>query len=80
MVSSASTTASAALLASHGEVSPQTAGVAVVLTSISSALINLPLVYGQTKHKALTRRLAVISFAVVLLGLAVMILVERFGR
>jgi uncharacterized membrane protein (DUF4010 family) len=80
MVSSASATASAALLASRGQVSPHTAGAAVVLASVSSALINLPLVYEQTKHTALTRRLSIISFAVVLLGLAAMVLLERFGR
>jgi len=80
LVSSASATASAALLASHDQVSPQTAGVAVVLTSMASALINLPLIYQQTKHKVLTRRLTTISFAVVLLGLAVMLLVERLRR
>lgn len=80
MASSASTTASAALLAAHGQVSPHTAGAAVVLASVSSALINVPLVYEQTKHKALTLRLTIISSAVVLLGLAAMVLVERFGR
>ena len=80
MVSSASATASAALLAAHGQVSPHTAAAAVVLASVSSALINLPLVYQQTKHKALTLRLTIISSAVVLLGLAAMVLVERFGR
>jgi uncharacterized membrane protein (DUF4010 family) len=80
MVGSASTTASAALLASHGQVSRQTAGVAVVLRSMASALISLSLIYEQTKHKLLTRRLTIISFTAVLLGLAVMLFVERLGR
>ncbi len=80
IVSSASATASAALLASHGQVSPHTAGAAVALASVSSALINLPLVYEQTKHKALTRRLTIIWSAVVLLGLVAMALVQRLGR
>jgi uncharacterized membrane protein (DUF4010 family) len=79
LVSSASTTASAALLAAHNQITPHTAGIAVVLTSVSSALVNLPLIYQQTRHKDLTRTLTMISFAVVLLGLAAMFLFQKFG-
>jgi uncharacterized membrane protein (DUF4010 family) len=79
LVSSASTTASAALLAAHNQITPQTAGIAVVLTSVSSALVSLPLIYQQTRHKALTRTLTIISFVVVLLGLAAMVLLQRFA-
>jgi uncharacterized membrane protein (DUF4010 family) len=77
LVSSASTTASAALLAVHHQITPQTAGVAVVLTSVSSALVSLPLIYQQTKHKGLTRTLTIVSFVVVLLGLAAMVLLQN---
>ncbi|HXZ39727.1 MAG TPA: DUF4010 domain-containing protein [Terriglobales bacterium] len=80
LVSSASTTASAALLAAHSQITPNTAGVAIVLTSVSSALVNLPLIYQQTKHKALTRTLTAISVVVVVLGLVVMVLLQRFSR
>jgi len=80
LVSSASTTASAALLAAHSQITPHTAGVAVVLTSVASALVNLPLIYQQTKHKSLTRTLTVISVVVVLLGLAAMVLLQRFSH
>jgi uncharacterized membrane protein (DUF4010 family) len=79
-VSSASTTASAALLASRGQITPNTAGIAVVLTSISSALVNLPFIYQQTKQKGLTRTLTIMSLVVVLLGLAVMFLLQRFDH
>jgi uncharacterized membrane protein (DUF4010 family) len=77
-VSSASTTASAALLATHGQLTPQTGGVAVVLASMSSALSNLPVIYQQTKEKELTRAVSVVSFALVLLGLLVLLVRERF--
>ena len=42
LVSSASTTATAAALSAAGKIDPATAGLATVLTSISSALVNLP--------------------------------------
>jgi uncharacterized membrane protein (DUF4010 family) len=77
-VSSASTTASAALLTTHGQLTPQTGGVAVVLASMSSALSNLPVIYQQTKEKELTRTVSVVSFALVLIGLLVLLVRERF--
>lgn len=69
LVSSASTTATAAALATTGKITPETAGVAAVLTSMTSALVNLPIVYQQTRETALVRRLAVTSALVVILGL-----------
>jgi uncharacterized membrane protein (DUF4010 family) len=79
-VSSASTTASAALLTAHGQLMPRTGGIAVVLASMSSALSNLPVIYQQTKEKELTRAVSVVSFALVLLGLLVLLVRERFLR
>jgi uncharacterized membrane protein (DUF4010 family) len=72
VVSSASATAAAATMAVHGKLSPQVAGVATVFASISSALINLPLVERQTKDKKLTRSLAAISVLLVAIGLIVL--------
>jgi len=77
-VSSASTTASAALLTTHGQLTPETGGIAVVLASMSSALSNLPVIYQQTKEKELTRTVSVVSFALVLIGLLVLLIRERF--
>jgi uncharacterized membrane protein (DUF4010 family) len=77
-VSSASTTASAALLVAHGQLAPQTGGVAVVLASMSSALSNLPVIYQQTKEKELTRTVSVVSFTLVLIGLLVLLIRERY--
>ncbi len=78
LFSSASTAASAALMASDGKISPHLAGAAVVLTSVSSALVNLPLIYQQTRHKALGRAVALITLAVVLLGLGVLAVQQKF--
>ena len=77
IVSSASTTAAAATMVVHGKLSPQVAGVATVFASISSALVNLPLVERQTHDKKLTRSLTAVSFILVAIGLIVLALRER---
>ncbi len=69
-ISSASTTAAAATLVAAGHLDPTTGGIATVLTSMTSALVNMPLVYQQTQQVALTRRLAVITSLIVVMGLA----------
>jgi uncharacterized membrane protein (DUF4010 family) len=78
MVSSASTTGAAAILALHGKVTPEMAGVATVVTSMASALSNLPMVHQQIRHWALTRKLATLSSLVVGLGLITMLIFARF--
>lgn len=75
LVSSASTTAAAAKLASSGHISVTMAGLATILTSISSAFVNLPLVYQETKDKELTRKLAVLTFLSIVAGLVLMAIV-----
>ncbi len=80
LVSSASTTAAGALMAAHGRLQPDMAGVAAVLASIASALVNLPLVYQQTRQKALIRTLSAICFALVFAGLLVLLIRERSLR
>jgi uncharacterized membrane protein (DUF4010 family) len=79
MVSSASTTAAAAILASHGEIAAYTAGLATVLTSIASALSNLPVIYRVTGNAGMTRRLAIKTGAVVLIGGAGLVIQYGFG-
>ncbi len=74
-VSSASTTAAAAKLASAGKTTAAIAGLATVLTSISSAFVNLPLAHQLTHDKALTRKLAVTTLMCILGGLVLMIIV-----
>jgi uncharacterized membrane protein (DUF4010 family) len=77
-VSSASTTAAAATMAIHGKLSSDVAGVATVFASITSALVNLPLVERQTHDKRVTRTLTVISVLLVAIGLVVLAMRERF--
>ena len=76
-VSSASTTASAALMASDGTIAPHLAGAAAVLATVSSSLVTLPLIYQQTRHKALSRAVALITVAVALLGLGVLVFQQK---
>jgi uncharacterized membrane protein (DUF4010 family) len=78
LVSSASTTATAASLTVAGTISPEIAGIATILTSVSSSLVNLPLVYQQTRQPQLVRTLTTISIAIVLLGAITCILTHRF--
>jgi len=71
LISSASTTASAASLAASGTIAPETAGLAVVLASMASALASLPVVYVQTRGVRLFRMLALSTGVVVAIGLSV---------
>lgn len=77
LVSSASTTGAAASLAMHGSITPQMAGTATVLTSMTSALSNLPILHQQLHKPVLSRKLIAISLAIVLLGLLATFAVSR---
>jgi uncharacterized membrane protein (DUF4010 family) len=78
LVSSASTTAAAANLAMQSKVTAAQAGIAVVLTSMASALIDLPVVQRQVKTKSIVRQLAISSFLQIAMGIAVLLLQWRF--
>jgi uncharacterized membrane protein (DUF4010 family) len=80
LFSSASTTAAAANMAMHGHVNQFQAGVAVVLTSISSALINIPLVQRQPKLRSQMRKLVFSSALQVVVGIAILFLQSRVIR
>lgn len=77
LISSASTAATAAALAASGSISPFTAGMGTVFTSISSALVDLPLIYQQTHDVKLTRKLTIASAGISLIGM-LSLLVERW--
>jgi uncharacterized membrane protein (DUF4010 family) len=77
LFSSASTTAAAANMAMHGHVSSSQAGIAVVLTSISSAMINLPLVQRQAKLRSQMRELVFSSALQMIIGIAILWLQVR---
>jgi uncharacterized membrane protein (DUF4010 family) len=70
LVSSASTSAAAANLVGHGQIQSALAGEGVVLTSVASALINLPILHRNARNPALSRRLAVLTVLLCVIGIA----------
>jgi uncharacterized membrane protein (DUF4010 family) len=80
LFSSASTTAAAANLVMRGHVSQSQAGIAVVLTSIASAVINLPLVQRQAKLQSQMRELIFSSGLQVTIGIAILCFQSRIVR
>lgn len=70
LVSSASTSAAAANMVGHGQMQAGLAGEGVVLASLASALINLPLIYRNAKNYALSRRITVVTLILVVIGIA----------
>jgi uncharacterized membrane protein (DUF4010 family) len=76
LMSSASTTAAAANMVAHGQLQPGLAGTGVVLASLASALINLPIIHRQAKNPVLSRRLAALTIVLAILGIAVLLLRE----
>lgn len=69
LVSSASTTAAAATMAMHGQISPSLAGSATVLASLASAAVNLPIVWRTTANKAVFRRLVIQTAGIMAAGI-----------
>jgi uncharacterized membrane protein (DUF4010 family) len=76
LVSSASTAGAAATLALHGKITPETAGIATVLTSMTSALSNLPLLHQQIRQWRITRPVVLLSFAIVAAGLVTLVAIQ----
>jgi uncharacterized membrane protein (DUF4010 family) len=77
-VSSASTTGAAATLAMRHNIDMPTAGLATALTSMTSALSNLPLLHQQIRQPAVTRKAVLLSFGIVAIGLFATLIVYRF--
>ena len=71
-VSSASTTAAAANLLTHGNVSAQQAGTATVLTSIASTTMNLPIVKRQIKVKGVMREIVLATILQGIVGITIL--------
>lgn len=69
LVSSASTTAAAATMAMHGQITPSLAGSATVLASLASAAVNLPIVWRTTNDKAVFRRLVIQTAGIMTAGI-----------
>jgi uncharacterized membrane protein (DUF4010 family) len=77
LVSSASTSAAAASMVGHGGMRATLAGEGVVVASVASALINLPIVYRNARNRTISRRLATITVSLCLLGLAFLAVQEH---
>lgn len=78
LVSSASTTVAAATMAMHGKISPSLAGSATVLTSLASAVVNLPIVWRTIKDKTIVKRLTIEMVTVVVVGIVAVVLDRVF--
>ncbi len=76
LVSSASTTAAAATMAMHGKITAALAGSATVLTSLTSAAVNLPIIWKTTKDKTVMRALTIKMATVIGTGI-VAVAVDR---
>jgi uncharacterized membrane protein (DUF4010 family) len=68
IVSSASAVAAAANLAAAGALSPQVAGIAAVIASGASTIVDLPILARLGQDRTLTRRVAVVLAAAMALG------------
>jgi uncharacterized membrane protein (DUF4010 family) len=76
LVSSASTTAAAATMAMHGQISPALAGSTTILASLASAVVNLPIVWRTTRSKSVMKRLTMELATVLGVGV-VAVVVDR---
>jgi len=75
-VSSAST--AAAHLSAQGELSPQLAATGAVLSSITSALFNIPVIQRETRRLDLSARLTWITLALAAIGIAAVAVEFKF--
>jgi uncharacterized membrane protein (DUF4010 family) len=79
LVSSASTSAAAANMVARDQIHAALAGQGVVLASVASALINLPIIHRNAKNPALTRRLIVLTIGLSVVGIAILIVQGRLA-
>jgi uncharacterized membrane protein (DUF4010 family) len=77
-VSSASTTTAAATMATHGQITASVAGSVAILSSLASAVINLPIIWKTIKDRALVRKFTMELSAVVIAGIAIIWLDREF--
>jgi uncharacterized membrane protein (DUF4010 family) len=78
LVSSASTTVAAATLAMHGSIAASIAGSTAIISSITSALIDLPIVWRTIQDKKVVRRFTVKLLSVIAVGIIAVVLDNIF--
>lgn len=74
LVSSASTSAAAANMVGHQQMRASLAGEGVVLASVASAIINLPILYRNVKNPVLLKRLSVFTTIVAIVGITTLVI------
>ena len=74
LVSSASTTVAAATMAGHGKITASVAGSVAILSSLASAVVNLPIVWKTIADKAVVKKLTIQIVVIVIAGIAVVLL------
>lgn len=78
LISSASTTVAAATMAMHGKITATVAGSAAILSSMSSALIDLPIVWRNIKDKKIVRMFTFKLLTIILTGITAVVLDRIF--
>ncbi|PVD49606.1 hypothetical protein DC498_24040 [Terrimonas sp.] len=78
LVSSASTTAAAATMAMHGQISANIAGSAAIISSMASALIDFPIVWKNIKDKKLVKAFTLKLASVLAVGIVAVTLDHVF--
>lgn len=79
LVSSASTSAAAANMVGHGLMPGGLAGAAVVITSVTSAMVNLPIIHRVANNPQVSRRLAALTLLLCTLGIFILLLQHHYG-
>jgi uncharacterized membrane protein (DUF4010 family) len=74
LVSSASTSAAAANMVGHGRMQAGLAGAGVVLASVASALVNLPIIHRNARNPAVSRQLTGVTLVLSALGILTLLL------
>lgn len=78
LVSSASTSAAAANMVGHGQMRAALAGYGVVLASVASAMVSLPIIHRNAKNPFVSRRLAIFTVVISMVGLACLVLEQHY--
>ena len=78
LISSASTAAAAANMVKHSQLEPGMAGAGVVLASVASALVNLPIIYRNAKNPSLSKRVTILTVALSVLGITLLTLEQLY--
>jgi uncharacterized membrane protein (DUF4010 family) len=76
LVSSASTSAAAAKMVVHGQIAASLAGTGVVVASLASALVNLPIIHRKARNAVLFRRLVICTASLVAVGIAALVVIH----